>query len=63
MFNWSEFHLSEMTCYKIHTLEIVSRSEVSDSAGEGDGDILWAFFLGARFFCVFALIFRINDYP
>ena len=21
MFNWSEVHLSEMTCYKIHTLE------------------------------------------
>ena len=21
MFNWSEFHLSEMTCYKIHTLD------------------------------------------
>ena len=20
VFNWSEFHLSEMTCYKIHTL-------------------------------------------
>ena len=22
VFNWSEFHLSEMTCYKIHTLEL-----------------------------------------
>ena len=21
VFNWSEVHLSEMTCYKIHTLE------------------------------------------
>ena len=21
VFNWSEFHLSEMTCYKIHTLD------------------------------------------
>ena len=20
VFNWSKFHLSEMTCYKIHTL-------------------------------------------
>ena len=23
VFNWSEFHLSEMTCYKIHTLNLV----------------------------------------
>ena len=22
VFNWSEFHLSEMTCYKIHTLVV-----------------------------------------
>ena len=22
VFNWSEVHLSEMTCYKIHTLEM-----------------------------------------
>ena len=22
MFNWSEFHLSKMTCYKIHTLRV-----------------------------------------
>ena len=22
VFNWSEFHLSEMTCYKIHTLDV-----------------------------------------
>ena len=24
VFNWSEVHLSEMTCYKIHTLASVS---------------------------------------
>ena len=28
VFNWSEVHLSEMTCYKIHTLRITS--ELSD---------------------------------
>ena len=27
VFNWSEVHLSEMTCYKIHTL--VSRYRIS----------------------------------
>ena len=27
MFNWSEFHLSEKTCYKIHTLSADSAEE------------------------------------
>ena len=26
VFNWSEVHLSEMTCYKIHTLGPIRKS-------------------------------------
>ena len=28
VFNWSEVHLSEMTCYKIHTLKSISRDNI-----------------------------------
>ena len=51
VFNWSEFHLSEMTFYKIHTL--------------GDADEFNYFyptlcpFLNFRIFC--ALLLRKND--
>ena len=34
MFNWSEFHFSEVTSYKIHTLERVIRYKSGDNKTE-----------------------------
>ena len=28
VFNWSEVHISEMTCYKIHTLDTFERGHL-----------------------------------
>ena len=42
-FNWSEFHLSEMTCYKIHTLvledEWPKNNDFSFLFGEAGADL------------------------
>jgi hypothetical protein len=35
LFNWSEFHLSEMTCYKIHTLVMSLSDLFSETQNSG----------------------------
>ena len=40
VFNWSEVHLSEMTCYKIHTLRSIESSPDTTLIAESDEDKL-----------------------
>ena len=37
VFNWSEVHLSEMSCYKIHTLAMENTSDQSTIFGSDRG--------------------------